>query len=120
MGLFGSSSPFDPLMDKACNEQNTAEDWSLILSICDKAKSHPKNGLSSIIKKMQHKVPRVALQGNNYYYFVLCSKMSEETIIRQILRRILCCNRKFSNNLPENSFVVFINVSKIAKYRKFC
>ena len=36
MGLFGSSSPFDPLLDKATNEQTTQEDWSLILSICDK------------------------------------------------------------------------------------
>lgn len=73
MGLFGSSSPFDPLLDKACNEQNTNEDWSLILSICDKAKASPKNSkdcLASIIKKMQHKVPRVALQGRRVILYV--------------------------------------------------
>ena len=65
MGLFGSSSPFDPLLDKACNEQNVSEDWSLILSICDRAKASNKNSkdcLAAIVKKMQHKVPRIALQ----------------------------------------------------------
>jgi len=66
MGLFGSSSPFDPLLDKATNEQATSEDWSLILSICDKARVSSKNGkdcLSAITKKLGHRVPRVALQG---------------------------------------------------------
>ena len=66
MGLFGSSSPFDPLLDKATNEQATSEDWSLILSICDKARASSKNGkdcLSAITKKLGHRVPRVALQG---------------------------------------------------------
>merc|ERR1711962_911438 len=65
MGLFGSSSPFDPLLDKATNEQATSEDWSLILSICDKARASTKNGkdcLSAITKKLGHRVPRVALQ----------------------------------------------------------
>jgi len=65
MGLFGSSSPFDPLLDKATNEQATSEDWSLILSICDKARASSKNGkdcLSAITKKLGHRVPRVALQ----------------------------------------------------------
>lgn len=65
MGLFGSSSPFDPLLDKATNEQSTSEDWSLILSICDKARASAKNGkdcISAITKKLSHRVPRVALQ----------------------------------------------------------
>jgi len=65
MGLFGSSSPFDPLLDKATNEQATSEDWSLILSICDKARASSKNGkdcLSAITRKLGHRVPRVALQ----------------------------------------------------------
>ena len=66
MGLFGTSSPFDPLLDKTCNENVVTEDWSLILSICDKARASPKNAkdcLTSITKKIQHKIPRVALQG---------------------------------------------------------
>ena len=40
MGLFGSSSPFDPLLDKATAETATQEDWNLILSICDKVKGY--------------------------------------------------------------------------------
>ena len=66
MGLFGSSSQFDAMLDKACSEQNTNEDWSLILSICDRAKASPKHSkdcLAAIVRKMQHKIPRVALQG---------------------------------------------------------
>ena len=74
MGLFGSSSPFDPLLEKATAESNTAEDWSLILHICDKARSTSKNGkdcLSSIVKRLNHRVPRVGLQVN-----VLSSKIT--------------------------------------------
>ena len=73
MGLFGNSSPFDPLLDKACNEHVVTEDWSLILSICDKARVSPKNAkdcLASITKKIQHKIPRVALQGFLYSVFL--------------------------------------------------
>jgi hypothetical protein len=68
MGIFGTSSPFDPLLDKTCNENVVTEDWSLILSICDKARASPKNAkdcLTSITKKIQHKIPRVALQGTD-------------------------------------------------------
>lgn len=65
MGIFGTSSPFDPLLDKACNESVVQEDWSMILSICDKARASPRNSkdcLTSITKKLHHKIPRVALQ----------------------------------------------------------
>ena len=79
MGLFGSSSPFDPLLDKATNEQATSEDWSLILSICDKARVSSKNGkdcLSAITKKLGHRVPRVALQGMSIYLIFLVGLLS--------------------------------------------
>ena len=42
MGLFGSNSPFDPLLDKATNEQATSEDWSLILCLEPNHQNEPQ------------------------------------------------------------------------------
>lgn len=65
MGIFSNSSPFDADVEKATNENNTSEEWGLIMEICDKvgtSTTNAKDCLRSIVKRLQSPDPHIVLQ----------------------------------------------------------
>ncbi|KAH9391612.1 Signal transducing adapter molecule 2 [Tyrophagus putrescentiae] len=67
MGLLSglAGSPFDPLVDKATSEENTAEDWALIMDIVDRVtvdSTGAKECLRSILRRLNSPIPVVLMQ----------------------------------------------------------
>lgn len=67
MGIssYFSASPFDADVEKATYENNTSDDWTTIMEICDKvgdSSAKAKECLRSVIKRLNHADPHVVLQ----------------------------------------------------------
>lgn len=65
MPLFTASSPFDSDVERATSELNTKTDWQLTREICARASQSPSTArdcLRSIVKRINHVDPHVALQ----------------------------------------------------------
>ncbi|KAL5280799.1 STAM2 family protein [Megaselia abdita] len=65
MGIFGGQSSSLEDVEKATNEKNTSEDWTLIIEVCDKITQSPRNTkdyVKAILKRMGHNDPHVVIQ----------------------------------------------------------
>ncbi|KAK0166306.1 hypothetical protein PV328_004739 [Microctonus aethiopoides] len=65
MGFFTATSPFDADVEKATDENNTVENWSQIMEICDSvgnSKQKAKECLKSIVKRLNAQDPHIVMQ----------------------------------------------------------
>ncbi|CAH0726274.1 unnamed protein product, partial [Brenthis ino] len=64
MGIFGASSPFDQDVERATSENNTSEEWGLILEICDRAGASAgaaRDCLRAVLRRLAHADPHVQM-----------------------------------------------------------
>ncbi|XP_075992829.1 signal transducing adaptor molecule [Anticarsia gemmatalis] len=62
MGIFGNSSPFDQDVERATSENNTSEEWGLIMEICDRAGASTQSAkecLRAVMRRLAHPDPHV-------------------------------------------------------------
>ncbi|XP_013178728.1 PREDICTED: signal transducing adapter molecule 1, partial [Papilio xuthus] len=62
MGIFTTSSPFDQDVERATSENNTSEEWGLIMEICDRAGASSANArdcLRAVMRRLGHADPHV-------------------------------------------------------------
>ncbi|XP_046841059.1 signal transducing adapter molecule 1-like [Xenia sp. Carnegie-2017] len=103
MPFYSKSSPLDEIVEKATSERNLTENWREIMNVCDRvsrSSSGPKDGLNSILKRVDNHNPKVSLQAlrlalldacvNNcgkHFYTEVCSRdfVGE---VRNLLRKI--------------------------------
>jgi len=99
MGIFGETkTAFDTLVEKVTDEKNTAEDWGLIMSVCDRVgatSTGPKDCLRALIKRLNHQDPHVVIQAitlldacvNNCgkYFLLEIASREFETEFRKLL-----------------------------------
>ncbi|KAG7311105.1 hypothetical protein JYU34_002079, partial [Plutella xylostella] len=75
MGIFGNSSPYDEDVEKATSENNTSEQWGLIMELCDRVsaalagaggaaggREAAREVLRAALRRLAHADPHVALQ----------------------------------------------------------
>ncbi|CAH2067733.1 unnamed protein product, partial [Iphiclides podalirius] len=62
MGIFTTSSPFDQDVERATSENNTNEEWGLIMEICDRAGASSQSArecLRAVMRRLGHADPHV-------------------------------------------------------------